>query len=216
MAALWDAGQGVTVRQKPLPAGSRSAQSLAPALAELLSEVGWSASDLQAVAVTSGPGSFTGLRVGVTTAKMLAYAAGCGVVEVNTLAAIAQQASSYAATTGPVWAVIDAQRGELFAAKFCDGNEEVPTGILSIDQWLKMLAPGDIVAGPVLKNLAADLPQGVAPADQESWSPRAETIAQLALEPASRGAFTNPLELVPRYHRLSAAEEKALKAESQG
>src|SRR4051812_4115512 len=67
----------------------RSAQSLAPAIRTLLDQVGWRPQELALVAVTVGPGSFTGLRVGVATAKVMAYAAGADVLGISTHAAIA-------------------------------------------------------------------------------------------------------------------------------
>src|SRR5437764_749542 len=70
----------------------RHARDLAPVLAELLRGQGWRARDLEGVLVSLGPGSYTGLRVGVVSAKALAYAVGCPVLGVETFAAIAAQA----------------------------------------------------------------------------------------------------------------------------
>ncbi len=70
----------------------RSAQTLAPAIQSLLSQVGWRPPDVQLVGVSIGPGSFTGLRVGVTMAKVLAYAVGAEVLGVDTLEAVAAAA----------------------------------------------------------------------------------------------------------------------------
>ncbi|HBO44409.1 MAG TPA: tRNA (adenosine(37)-N6)-threonylcarbamoyltransferase complex dimerization subunit type 1 TsaB, partial [Planctomycetaceae bacterium] len=64
------------VVQRSLDAGQRSAQSLAPAVVQTLADAGWKPEDVELVAVTVGPGSFTGLRVGVTTAKTFAYGVG--------------------------------------------------------------------------------------------------------------------------------------------
>jgi tRNA threonylcarbamoyladenosine biosynthesis protein TsaB len=77
-----------------LPASQRSAQSLSPAIGELLRSAAWRPADVGLVAVAIGPGSFTGLRVGVTTAKTFAYAVGCALVGVPTLEAIAAQATA--------------------------------------------------------------------------------------------------------------------------
>ena len=71
------------------PPGVRSAAALAPLIAELLKGVDWQLRRLDLIAVTQGPGSFTGLRIGVTTAKTLAYATGAAVIGVNTLEVIA-------------------------------------------------------------------------------------------------------------------------------
>src|SRR5215813_11089947 len=80
------------VGQTMLNAEQRTAQALAPALRSLLSEAGWRPDSVELVAVAVGPGSFTGLRIGVTTAKTLAYAVGCQAIGVHTLLAIAAQA----------------------------------------------------------------------------------------------------------------------------
>src|SRR5688500_13907519 len=69
----------------------RHARDLAPALAELLAEQGWKARALEGVIVSRGPGSYTGLRVGLMSAKTLAYAAGCPLLAIDTFAAIALQ-----------------------------------------------------------------------------------------------------------------------------
>jgi tRNA threonylcarbamoyladenosine biosynthesis protein TsaB len=140
-----------------LEPGNRSAQSLAPAIKSLLQQVGWQAADVQLVAVTIGPGSFTGLRVGVTTAKTFAYAVGAEILGIDTLEAIAANAgergegrgesaqqrtrasSSRAASPESsgkehlfrVEVVIDAQRGELVVGSFAlaDDGWFRPTGL---------------------------------------------------------------------------------------
>ena len=68
---------------------SEDAQSLAPGLRTLLRQLDWRPAQVQLVAVSIGPGSFTGLRVGVTAAKTFAYATGAEVVAVDTLEAVA-------------------------------------------------------------------------------------------------------------------------------
>src|ERR1700722_1395457 len=69
----------------------RHARDLAPAVAELLRAQGWKASALAAVIVGRGPGSYTGLRVGLMSAKTLAYATGCALLGIDTFAAVAAQ-----------------------------------------------------------------------------------------------------------------------------
>ena len=71
--------------------GQRTAQSFAPAVRRQLEAVDWLPRDIQLVAVALGPGSFTGLRIGVTAAKTLAYAVGAEVIGANTLKVIAWQ-----------------------------------------------------------------------------------------------------------------------------
>src|SRR6185437_7257912 len=70
----------------------RQARDLAPAMAALLAEQGWRPREVQAVLVSHGPGSYTGLRVGIMSAKTFAYATGCPLIAVDTFKAIALQA----------------------------------------------------------------------------------------------------------------------------
>ena len=69
----------------------RTAQSLFPAMAQLLAQAGWAPRTIDLVAVTSGPGSFTGLRIAVTAAKTFAYGCGASLVAVDTLQVLAEQ-----------------------------------------------------------------------------------------------------------------------------
>ena len=77
LATLQTNGQQVeVVCEATLPADQRAAQSLLPAVRSILHDSGWEPKQLDLVCVTTGPGSFTGLRIGVTAAKTLAYAVG--------------------------------------------------------------------------------------------------------------------------------------------
>ena len=93
----------------------RTAQSLPPGMKTLLERVGWKPADVQLVALTIGPGSFTGLRIGVTMAKTFAYSVGAEILGVNTLDTIAEAAP---ADVSALTAVIDAQRGDIVSRSF--------------------------------------------------------------------------------------------------
>ena len=86
------AEDGRVIGQRVLPEKSRTAQALVPAIRSQFDAAGWKPTDVQLIAVTQGPGSFTGLRVGITTAKTFAYAVSAQVIGVNTLLALAEQA----------------------------------------------------------------------------------------------------------------------------
>src|SRR5262249_23902534 len=77
---------------RALAESRRNARVRAPAVAELLAGAGWKSRQLEAVYVSLGPGSYTGLRVGVMPAKALAYATGCALIGVETFGAVARQA----------------------------------------------------------------------------------------------------------------------------
>src|SRR4029078_6236163 len=108
VATLWgDAGGTRLIGQALLIGDERTAQVLAPTIQRLLAQAEWSPKSVELVAVTVGPGSFTGLRIGVTTAKAFAYAVGADVLGVNTLEALALLATPLAS---PLWTILDAQR----------------------------------------------------------------------------------------------------------
>jgi tRNA threonylcarbamoyladenosine biosynthesis protein TsaB len=170
----------------------------------------WSPGDVKLVAVSVGPGSFTGLRVGVTTAKTLAYTLGADVIGVNTLEAIATRAPDDVAC---LWAVIDAYRHQVFAAKFVrEPNDtfrlSIPIQLLDIDRWLECLRPGDPVTGPALRKYACRIPASVQMLDASLWSPTASCVGQLGWQHYQRGARSSLWSLAPLYLRPSAAEER--------
>lgn len=187
----------------------RSAQSFAPAMAQQLAAVAWRPQDVELIAVTVGPGSFTGLRVGVTAAKTFAYATGAQVLGVNTLHVIAVQAPG---DWQQVHVVLDAQRQQLFAAAYArrgDCLDEVAaTRIVDHGPWLDALAPGTTVTGSGLTRLRERLPAGVVVIDERYWAPQAPTVGWLAYLEYRSGKRDDLWRLVPRYYRKSAAEEK--------
>jgi tRNA threonylcarbamoyladenosine biosynthesis protein TsaB len=195
-----------------LPPGQRSARSLLPTVAELMDRVGWRPQDVELIGVGIGPGSFTGLRVGVVTAKVLAYAVRAGVLGINTLEAIA------AGCPGPVdrlTAVIDAQRGDVVAQSFALDNDSRPTALgprelLPAEQWIARLGDNAMVTGPGLERLEKQkrLPPGVRVVAPELWRPRAAIIGRLAARYWAAGRRDDLWTLVPEYFRPSAAEEK--------
>src|SRR5581483_928797 len=80
------------LRSRQLDEARRHARDLAPAVCELLDAAGWKPRDVHALFVSRGPGSYTGLRVGIASAKVFAYATGCALIAVDTFSAIASQA----------------------------------------------------------------------------------------------------------------------------
>lgn len=200
------------VAEARLTSDQRSAQSLAPALAELLKQLQWRAADLDLIAVTSGPGSFTGLRIGVTTAKTLAYAAGAEVLGVNTLEVIAAQVPN----VGPnekITAVIDAQREQVYSASFVrEANAAIrcveQTRIVDCAEWLAKRQAGEVLTGPGLSRLADELPSDVTIVDPRDWAPRAATVGETAAAHYENGRRDDLFRLAPQYYRPSAAEEK--------
>ena len=206
------------VVERELDPARRTAQTLVPLIRDVLQQVGWQPATVNLVAVTSGPGSFTGLRIGVTTAKTFAYATGAGVIGVNTLAVIArgvlagQSSRSPTLSTGPLWVVVNAERDQLFVALFGyheGGWQEIePTRILDVGTWLSGLTAGSMVAGPGLKGIVDRIPAGVQVVPESVWMPRAAEVGREGLLGFQAGKGAQWWSLVPSYFRESAAVEK--------
>jgi tRNA threonylcarbamoyladenosine biosynthesis protein TsaB len=198
------------VAERTLAGAQRSAQSLAPGIQRLLAEADCAAGDIALVAVANGPGSFTGLRIGVTTAKAFAYAVGCEVLGVDTMAAIAWRVGRKADAFS---VIVDAQRGELFVADFtrsADGLPVVqgPTRVVDAKSWIDALAPGRIVTGPGLARWSARLKPDTVMLDKALWNPTAASVGQVALRDYGAGRRETVFDLVPQYLRRTAAEEQ--------
>lgn len=191
--------------------GQRHARTLVPELQALLHAHALSPRDVQTLAVSIGPGSFTGLRVGVVCAKTWAYATGARVVAVDTMQAVASQSDE---TVHRLQVVSDAQRGELFVGLYerASSGEWLRQGeieIVPVEQWLASLGPADVVSGPGLIRLIERVSSRCRVEPATNWNPAARTIARLGGQAARAGMSDDFWALEPRYLRRSAAEEKA-------
>jgi tRNA threonylcarbamoyladenosine biosynthesis protein TsaB len=191
--------------------GRRHAQTLVAESVSLLRECCLTLRDCQAVAVSIGPGSFTGLRVGVVFAKTLAYAAGCQVAAVDTLAAIAENSPS---DVSVVDVVVDAERSELYAARYGRdaSGQFVREGALvtvSREAWCAAVSEGVAVSGPGLEGTAESVPTFCRVLSSDCWQPRASVVAVLGERQLAASRADDLWTLEPLYVRKSAAEEKA-------
>lgn len=198
--------------------GRRHAQTLISEVDAMLRRAGVESRQLEVVATSIGPGSFTGLRVGVVFAKTLAYAVGCRLVAVDTLRAIAANSP---ADVSEVFVVSDAQRGDLFVGQYLlDGSIDSPRRIgdvviesgVSFRERIVELAASRLnlaISGPSAEAIRATLPPNLRVLPAEFQQPRADILAQLGEQQASSGEVSDPWLLEPFYLRRSAAEEKA-------
>lgn len=141
--ALSDGTQIVAARINETP--RQHASQLAPFIQEVLQEGGLTATDLDAIAVSEGPGSYTGLRVGVSTAKGFCFGAGKPLLGIDTLRILACQAHG---GFDRIVAMIDARRMEVYAAPFDrDGNklDETRAIILDADSFHQELEAGTVL-----------------------------------------------------------------------
>ncbi len=215
-----------------------SAQTLAVVIRELLSREKIAVSSLRAIATTVGPGSFTGLRVGVSIAKTMAYGLGIPTIAIDTLEALAYQISErFPSSNSQLWTLLDAYRGELFAASWkLEANLSQPR-LVSVKQshlmncqefarqWIKndldelSLSGSEnnseesVFAGPGLSRLK-DLERHFQSYGEKNpiWLPEAKPDARdvglIAFRKLKEGDVTDPFRLMPIYLRSSAAEDK--------
>jgi tRNA threonylcarbamoyladenosine biosynthesis protein TsaB len=195
----------------------RHGRDLIPRIGSLLKEAGLRARDLHGVAVGLGPGSYTGLRVGVTAAKTLAYASGAGLIGFNSLHAVGRNAP---AEVLRVSVLADAQRGDVYVAdlfRTAPGSPLLPSGntvIESVPDWLARQEPGVLVLGPALTvpRIRAAIPDEFITPDPTPYYPHGDRLAELARDLWASGRRDDPWLLEPWYLRRSAAEDQFLKS----
>jgi tRNA threonylcarbamoyladenosine biosynthesis protein TsaB len=196
--------------RRPLDEARRHARDLIPALRELLDKEGWKARDLDAVIVSRGPGSYTGLRVGLMTAKTLAFAIGCGVLAIETFAAVAVQAPEEALR---LEVLADAQQDRIYVQGFVRAEAgqawEVHSelAIRPFADWLGNVPAEVWISGPGVSGKESRL-TGRRLVDASRREPLPESLLRLGLERHRAGQSDDLWNLEPLYLRPSAAEEK--------
>jgi len=199
----------------------RHARDLAPATAELLAAQGWKARGLHGVVVSRGPGSYTGLRVGIMSAKTLAYAVGCALIAVDTFAVVADQMP---AGVGRVDVLADAQQDKVYVQSWGripilpdarTGLESCPTfapldalAVRPFTEWLAERPADAWVSGPGLHRWAPRLPAGLPAVDTALWDPQPGNLLRLGLARYLAGERDDVFALEPLYLRASSAEEQ--------
>jgi tRNA threonylcarbamoyladenosine biosynthesis protein TsaB len=189
-----------------LPSQGAYLTRLLPGVQALLGQTGRRLTDLGAIAVSTGPGNFTGLRIGLATAKGLAWSLGRPLVAVPTMEVLAAQ---FPYQTQPIGVLLDAKRNELFWGLFTCLEDQpraleeparLPVAALPprLRPPLMLTGPGLKVYGDFLKDL---LPPGTSLAPPEMCSPRAATLARLARRRLLEGRIAAPEQLVPIYLR---------------
>lgn len=185
-----------------------------PQVEQLFGLAGAVQSDVAALAVSIGPGSFTGLRIGLTTAKTLAYAWGKPIVGAPTLEALAYGCPC---ADGWVAALLDAQKGRVYraiyrwqAGRLCEVSPvEIAPATAVVAELAALPAPVMLVGESVREHRALiDATNGrVVAAPEAALMPRAAVVALLGYEKWRQGAAVRPEELNPFYVRRAEAEE---------
>lgn len=211
--ALLDGDAVVT--ERALQVGEKITSRIQPMIVELLHAAGLRPIDLSIVAYSEGPGSFTGLRVAATVARMLHAAVGCRVIGVPTLQVIAENARTLADPPRHVAVLLDARRDESFAAWFellssAPGDTRIGAEpmIVRAGDWIAHVPRPIICLGSgVASQRDAILASGATIGDEPLSTPRAVVVGMLARQRAARSEFLAPHEIVPHYMRAPECEE---------
>ncbi len=225
VALLSGAGRMVS---RPLPEGIRTSRAALPLIDSLMAEAGARRESIEAIAAALGPGSFTGLRIGLATAKGMAFGLGLPLYGVPSLDAMADSALRGWREKGgeaPEWilACRDAWHGELFSALYKPAGEGVALRVqeggagagprVGVGPRGEVPAPGEgkiLIAG-----IEADMPENFSGLDPSGLGPRIlrwtvgaapEGVARLARAEMAAGRPPAPSDLVPIYGRKPRAE----------
>lgn len=197
----WDDGRLAEARDDLLDGvRPRHAQRVLPLAAGLLAAAALDWSELDAIAVGVGPGGYTGLRLGLATARGLARAYGAKLLGVGTLRALAEPLADR-----PAAAVLDARRGEAFFAVYHGGRELSPPAVCAphdVAELVRRAAPDALAVGDGALRFQALLEAGgiaVAPVDSVLHQVSGAAICRLALGGRVTAA-------VPDYLRMADAE----------
>jgi len=196
------------------PEGGRYARDIVSAIDRAVRAAGVTRADISAIAVSQGPGAFTGLRVGITCAKTLAYALGWQIVGVPSLEVMVQNVpAETAARCCFACPVRDARRGRVYATLF-EWNEtqwRATTGVLlkEPEELAAAIPSGALLFGSGVRAYPRAFARKRFEAGDASMEVgRAQAVASLGLRLFRAGVDTDPMEIVPLYYRLTEAEEK--------
>ena len=205
------------VEARALSGPRRHGVEFLPTVAALCKAYAVEPTALRRIFVSSGPGSFTGLRIGITAARMISLATGASIVAVPTLEIIAQNAGAASNIPDRVVVMLDAKRGRVYAAAF-DRQDDlyIATGDpVEADpcQFLATQAAAyggllGVLGEGVLYHRAAVDASGLTTLPEELYPPRVETVYRLGLARAKEDRFDERRTLIPTYIRPPEAEEK--------
>ncbi len=187
-------------------------KEIVSSLESIFNEIKWEPNDIELIAVSIGPGSYTGLRIGVTCAKTLAYGLGKPVINVPTLDVLVENVKDNNVKT--ICPVIDAKRRSVYACIY-DRNNNITTRItdfliISPNSLIDMLPDNTLIFGDGItpyNDIFAQKGLTIL-SDDKLGIADAANVARLGMERYEQGMRCEINSLVPLYLRRSEAEEK--------
>lgn len=179
--ALWRDGTVLAARREAMTRGQ--AEALVPMMQAVMAEAGVGYDALDRIATTIGPGSFTGLRVCLATARAVGLAAGKPVIGVTTTEALAAGVPAQARGDGRILAAVDSKRADLFLQMFTFDLSPIGAPFSAEPDAVRaLLAEGPTLLVGDAVGLIAPLPEGCAVAEDAPETPDPAVVAALAAE----------------------------------
>ncbi len=203
---------GIVLGEDQFAHGLQHAAHLVPMIDRLIKSNQWSPSDIDEVYVSVGPGSFTGLRIGITLAKTFAFGGRAKLVAVPSVRVLVENAP---AESKHVIIVLDAKRDQIFTARFersasdwiereAARLDDLPSMLLRSPKPVHLIGEGI----PYHEKFLVKGDPSVVVTPQECWRARASAVAKIGAELSREGRFADPYLLQPIYIRRPEAEEK--------
>ena len=198
---------GHVLAEYDISVGLTHSEGLMPQLDQMFARTGIKKEDINRIAVSIGPGSFTGLRIGLAAAEAMAYAWQCGICGVNTLQAMAYNIPLAGVVLAPVLEWVNGELKELQSVEMADRE--------TLLQQLQRCGKPVLLMGECERLLKQDLPAGILAAPEPMRLPKASSVA-LAAEGRKVLTGEEVFTLRPYYIRKSEAEELWEKRHPQG
>lgn len=211
---------GSVIEEKPFSGYMKHSAELFPSIRHLLASASAVAADIRQIVITAGPGSFTGLRIAVTAAKMFHYALRTPIVALDSLDVIAENASDYIDQSGRVTnhlaVVLDAKKDYFYAAAYerrpSGWHKSFGTAMMTAQELLNALPPETPIS-MLGEGLLYHKPRFESPSihvlPSQWWQPHARNLLRLGFLKAQSGDFADPVALTPFYIRPPDAVIKA-------
>ena len=197
-----------------LELGRRQSSLIVPTIQRILSVLKWDLQDIDYFACGLGPGSFTGIRLGLSTIKGFAWVLNKKIIGIPSLDILAANAGK---TNSLIVPVVDAKRGLIYCSgyKFRRGalKRVMPYMLLGVDEFVKTMKPNSCLLGDALDLYKQDLSEklnGVEFLDKDYWYAQPQTIIKLAQDKIRQKEFNDAFNIKPIYLYPDACQVKKI------
>lgn len=214
--AYYEAGHEIIERKGPM--GENHLISLMPMIKEILMDADICLSDLDGIGVSTGPGSYTGIRIGVSTARALSQVSKVPLIEIPTLYTFNYNEEQKKGVA--VCPILDARRDQLYGACYLNREETIKPGAYNINEFLKMMkeepslktvkfyGDGIFRFENIIKTELGETPLKFSFAQGEMVYQSPKSCMYVAKDKYEKGEIKNYEDVLPRYYRIAEAQQR--------